>query len=169
MEQIYCVQGQLVSTVQHVVTFRIIYIYTNYFFQIEVTVQRLTLCFSMSNYLKCVFMLRRALSLQRRQAFRLYLCTASVVLLSSQLTCFCALCFQCARVHVCNVAVLQNNMCLGNKMTLWRHWAFCMLKPEDGAAEPLASLTHTNKQQWGFKTLFHPVNLNVTSTQYTGK
>lgn len=106
-------------------------------------------------------------SLQRSQAFRFYSRTALVVLLSSQLTCFCALRFQCVRVLVCNVTVLQNNMCLGNKNDFVMSLRFARWNREVVLRSHLThEHPHTREE---FKTLFHPVSLNITSTQYTGE
>lgn len=44
-------------------------------------------------------------------------------------------------VHVCNVIVLQNNMCLGIKRLCYVTRP-CLFQPEDGAAEPSAALKH---------------------------
>lgn len=71
-------------------------------------------------------------------------------------------------VCVCNVIVLQNNMCLGIKRLCYVTKP-CLFQPEDGAAEPSAALKHEQTLVRISFILFHPVNLNITPTQYTEK
>lgn len=81
--------------------------------------------------------------------------------------------FLCIGLPVCvqsmfAMSVLQNNMCLGIKCLCYVTRP-CLFQPEDGAAEPSAALEHEQTLVRISFILFHPVNLNITPTQYTEK